>query len=261
MTDQSQLGSLRLAAKYRSLRKILRRQAIGSLIFGALAIVLGVIAMRVSSINAVLLLIGAGLLVLGVLDLALPRPWLLLAEGVALLVLATWNVLVMVANAAAGGPMGFIWVVIIQVILGIMLIRRYGEYRDTPSNAPPAEMLAWLDQSATTIRKTRPADSPYIIEWVANRNVWGNTRWRAQLAPDLATVVDSTGSEVFLLTRSEFNLTKGRKIMVGKRFYMTAQLGPLKLKGTISGEQFERFQAWRWAGMAQPGQGVWVPHA
>ena len=261
MTDQSQLASLRLAAQYRSLRKILRRQAIGSLIFGALAIVLGVIAMRVNSMNAVLLLIGASLLALGVLDLTLARPWLLLAEGVALLVLATWNVLVMLLNAAAGGPMGFIWVVIIQVILGISLIRRYGEYRDTPSMPPPADMLSWLDQSATAIRKTRPADSPYIIEWVANRNGWGNTRWRAQLAPDLATVVDSTGSEVFLLPRSEFNMTKGRKILFGKRFFLTAQLGPLKLKGSISGEQFERFQAWRWANMTQPGQGVWVPHA
>lgn len=262
MIDPTHLLGLQMAAKHRTLRRILRSSAIGSFIFGALALIIGFVMLEYTNLNLVLIALGVTLIVFGVLDLTMPRPGLLLADGILLLALAAWNVVVTVLNAAGGGRVNFGWIIIFQIMAGIYGIKRYREFKDTPTAAPPPPMLAWLDQTATTIRKTKPADSPYSIEWIGNRGAWnGANRWRAQLVGEIATAVDAAGAEVLLVPRQTFTITKGKKVVFGKRVKIVAQLGAISMKGTMEPAQFERFQAWRWAGMGQSPQGLWVPQA
>ena len=262
MIDPAHLPGLQMAAKYRTLRRILRSSAIGSFIFGTLALVIGGITLQYTNLNLILIGLGVALIVFGVLDLTMPRSGLLLADGILLLVLAAWNVVVTILNAAGGGRVNFGWIVIFQVLAGIYTIKRYGEFKDTPTVAPPAPILTWLDQTATTIRKTKPANSPFIVEWIGNRGSWNNaSRWRAQLVGETATAVDAAGAEVLLVPHQTFTITKGKKAVFGKRVKIVAQLGAISMKGTMEPAQFERFQAWRWAGMNQSPHGLWVPQA
>ena len=58
MIDPAHLPGLQMAAKYRTLRRILRSSAIGSFIFGTLALVIGGITLQYTNLN--LILIGRG---------------------------------------------------------------------------------------------------------------------------------------------------------------------------------------------------------
>lgn len=259
-----QYQSLQWAARYRGIRRLLRRSAIGAIIFGLISIVLGFVTLQLSSLNIILIILGIALFAQAALSYILPRPWVFIMEGILFVSLGGWNIMVTILNAAAGErPRSFLPILaIFQIGWGILAFKRYGEYRDVPNDAPPEDMLNWLNSMADTLRKTKPEQDASVIEFTAQRQFPPQAViWRGRLTPDSITLTDKGGAEVLILDRNGLSITPGKAVMLRKDM-LNAQivLDGKKYKGIISQASYERFAAWQQGGRAVQGD-VWVPRA
>ena len=97
-----EIEELQKISNYRSVNKGLRWPAIGSIIFGLIAIVSGVVSIEENPINLVLALIGIFLLIEGIWLIVAPNPKGMIADGIALLILGIWNITTTMMNWATG---------------------------------------------------------------------------------------------------------------------------------------------------------------
>ncbi|HHS13606.1 MAG TPA: hypothetical protein ENN03_07525 [bacterium] len=106
--------------------KQLKTGGIGSVIFGVINIVLGVITAAENPVNAVLAVFGLILLIEGIWLLVSPKPSGLIIDGLVLGMLGIWNILITIQNISAGGGTGsFLVYGIAQIFWGIQSYRRY----------------------------------------------------------------------------------------------------------------------------------------
>ncbi|HSC77053.1 MAG TPA: hypothetical protein VLB32_00700, partial [Candidatus Acidoferrales bacterium] len=80
-------AELQRAADFRTVRKTLRPAAFGSIVFGVIAIGMGIASLEDSPVNAVLVLLGLGLLGEGIWILVQPTPVGMIVDGIALCLL------------------------------------------------------------------------------------------------------------------------------------------------------------------------------
>src|SRR5260370_32291843 len=104
--DPADVDELQQVAEYRRARKTLRAAGIGGIVFGVLALAVGVPLLAVDLINAVLVMIGLLLLVEGIWNVTYPTAEGVIVDGLSLLVVGVWNIFVTIYNAVAagGGP-------------------------------------------------------------------------------------------------------------------------------------------------------------
>ena len=102
-----------------SARKIIKRVAIGGIIWGILNTTIGVFAVMVSIVNIGLVLLGLLMLGVGVLALVKPSRHTLLLEAIASGILVCWNIGIGIYNAAVFGgtdrPISFIAPLVVAI--------------------------------------------------------------------------------------------------------------------------------------------------
>jgi len=125
---------------YVLIHKKLKRAGIGSIVFGIIAVILGLIAMRESPINSIVVLIGIFLLIQGIWIVVKPTPAGLIVDGIALLIVGLWNSIVTLSGTSAGG---YIFGVLgaFQIIWGIQNFVQYNKFYGIPLEKPFAEGL------------------------------------------------------------------------------------------------------------------------
>ena len=87
-----EIEELQKVSNYRSVHKGLRWPAIGSILFGLIAVVSGSVFMEENLINLVLVLIGAFLLIEGIWLIVASNAKGMIADVVALLIIGIWNI-------------------------------------------------------------------------------------------------------------------------------------------------------------------------
>ncbi|MGH9812360.1 MAG: hypothetical protein ACRD4T_04420 [Candidatus Acidiferrales bacterium] len=234
-------ADLQRAADSRSVRKRLKPAAIGSIIFGVIAIGLGIASLEDSALNAFLVLLGFFLLGEGIWLLVQPTPVGMIVDGIALCLLGLWNLLVTVANmqSGAGGFRGFAVLGIFQIIMGIQSFRRYGRFAHLAGGTASAEAIQRVDALVAGIATASMKTSADIIEFAA-----GGQPWKGRLAPDLAVFVAGAEEEVVLAGKSEVTIAPQEPV-AGKSFAALFQLGPHSHKGSLSPEAYQRYEIWR----------------
>lgn len=158
------IDQLRAAAKFHELRSTLRGGAIGSLIFGALAIGVGGIAAGEDAIGGALLLLGLLLFANGVWIIAAPSAIGFVSNGIALMLVGLFNGGTAVLQLIGGEGGSYFWLILggLQVFWGLQDIRRYSSFAGTAR--PPEDVLQTAGQIITTVEKAGPADRPDVIE-------------------------------------------------------------------------------------------------
>lgn len=234
-------ADLQRAADFRSVRKRLKPAAIGSIIFGVIAVGLGVASLEDSSLNALLVLLGFFLLGEGIWLLVQPTPVGMIVDGIALCLLGVWNILVTVANmqSGAGGPRFFAALGIFQIIWGVQSFRRYGRFAHLAGGTASAEAIQRVDALVAGIFASSMKTAADIIEFTA-----GGQQWKGRLAPDLGVFVAGAEDEVVLAGKGEVSITPQEPV-AGKAFAATFQLGPHSHKGSLSPEAYQRYEIWR----------------
>ena len=239
------IGRLRAAAGYRTVIRSLRPAGIGSIVFGLVAIGLGISSMSGNPVNALLACLGFVLFGEGIWLVAAPTPAGMVVDGFALIVLGIWNLFVTVLNASSGGSSsgGFAVMGIWQVVWGFQSFGRYLRFRKTSLSPPSPESMAQIDQVVQELRKL-PAGAEGIIEFEAKGGP--HKRWKARLLPDLAVFVCGKEAEIVITARAETKITIAEAVRARSlNLPVVIDLGGRRLDGSISPEALERFRRWQ----------------
>lgn len=228
---------------YRLVRKTLRPAGIGSIVFGLVAKGTGFGGMEANPINAILGLIGIFLFVEGIWIVAAPTPAGMIVDGIALIILGIWNIIITFANSAAvggGGHRFFAVLGVWQIIWGFQSFGRYKRFSAMPMSRPSDETLRQIDDMVKELAKTKPKDATDVIAFQIK-----NRPWKGRLGQDSGIFVDAPGQEVVFVNRDRVRIEIQDKVLIGKALKASFTLGDRNLNGTISLESYERYDAWK----------------
>jgi len=236
MNEVQDIEELQRTADYRLLRKNLKGAAIGSIIFGVIAIGMGLVFMSEDPINVVLVFIGVFLLGEGIWLIRSPKPRGMIVDGIALCILGIWNIFVAITGEVGGlVVLGFF-----QIIWGIQSFRRYRRFSGMSSQKPSKESLRQVDDVVKSVTKAKPSESENIIELQM-----GNKSWKGELAKDVGIFVDRAGDEVVFARRGEVGFTTRGEVTPGKPRNISILIGDRAFDGKISPESMERYESWK----------------
>jgi len=245
-TSPEDKSALIKAADYKVVNSHLRPASFGSIIFGIIAIGLGGSMAGQNPINAFLVVIGIGLFIEGIWLLTSPGPKGFIVDGIALIILGFWNILVTFANASSGGgSVGFFFILgIWQIIWGFQSFGRYKRFAYLAGEKPSKEAMERLEQALHGIMASSYGTSADIVEFKAKKTAFKQWTWKGKLMDDAALFV--AGKKAIIPVRKdEVKLTlKGEPSGV-QRQKGTLHLGKQKIVGTISNESLDRLRAWK----------------
>jgi hypothetical protein len=246
-----EIEELQKISNYRSVNKVLRWSAIGSITFGLIAVVSGVISIEENPINLVLALIGVFLLIEGIWLILAPNPKGVIIDGIALFAIGIWNIITTMMNWAAGYTNGVFFYILgfIQIVWGIQSFTRYHHLSRIPSQKPNEESITRVNEIIKSVIKSQPGESKNVVQFeILGRFQFLGTSWKGKLSGDVGIFANRAGNEAVFTLRDEAQFTKKGKslsILSGKRINVSMKIGNRKLNGVMSPEFFNRLESWK----------------
>jgi len=240
----SEYGELQKAANYRSFGKTLRPSGIASIVFGLIAVVMGIAMIEDNPVNGVLVVIGLLLAVEGVWLVSAPSPGGLIADGIALIVLGIWNLVVTVMSASAAGGSGFGVLGAFQIIWGFQRFGRYGRVTKIAMVKPSPEVHRRLEQITGEVVQAKAIGDPRYVEFQGKTSKRSDT-WQGLLGDARAVFVRAGGSDYVFASREGVDLREVQTVHAGQTLKASFRLGDRAFSGTISPESFERYERWK----------------
>lgn len=238
MSKVQDIEELQKASGYYLLRKHLKGAAIGSIIFGLVAIVWGLVSIEENPINAGLVLIGAFLLGEGIWLIRSPRPSGVIVDGIALCILGMWNIVVGIAGVARWAVM----LGIFQIIWGIKSFGQYHRFSYLSSQKPSEQSLKQVEEIVKSVRKTKPSESESIIELQMDKKPW-----KGEITGDVGVFVAIASDDVIFARRGEVDFTTRGEVIPGKERKGFIKIGNTTFDGKISPESMGRYESWKGA--------------
>jgi hypothetical protein len=237
---------LQKVAEYRRAKRILRAAGIGGIIFGLLALVIGVPLLEQNPINLILVLLGLVLLGEGIWNVALPTAEGVIVDGIALILVGLWNIFVSVLNVAAGATEGAHWgvVALFQIGYGIYRFTMYGRFYQAFQERPPAEDVKRLDDIVAKVMRSTYKNSADIINF-QTRSFFKQQTWKGQLTGAAALFVDQLGHDVLIAPQDDVEFVKQGKVLIGRTLKVTFRIKDQTFNGLISPESFARYEQWK----------------
>ena len=235
-------------ANFRWLRKTLRAGGIGSMIFGALAVIAGASGMGKEMLDTILFSIGLFLLLEGIWIVNAPSPAGVAVDGVALLILGAFNIGSTIYDIKTGeaghASRGFVMLGIWQIIWGLQGLSRHKTFSSLPIAKPPKERLRWLDSIARLVSNTGTAKASDVIAFSVHSD---KKQLPAQvlLAPDTAIITMDSGRRMLFVRKADLDITSQGSVGVGAFTSMSFSAGTMVGTGVISDESFARYEAWK----------------
>ena len=240
-----ELSELKKAVDSRMIQKMLRPAAIGSIVFGVIAVVMGTQGAEDVPINNVLALIGVLLFIEGIWCAAAPQPVGLVVDGIALIILGIWNILVTIANIEAGAQSmsGFILLGIWQISWGIQSIKRYKHYSYLSGVTVSQESRQNLDNMVNNIKLASASGDDSIIEFQV-KTLFKKTSLKGKPVEGMLLFVGPKG-ELFMdeISKIEIKPTKANSTAYPMR--ASLNICGLTQLGEINQESMDRFHRWK----------------
>ncbi|MDX9980284.1 MAG: hypothetical protein RBU25_09700 [Lentisphaeria bacterium] len=242
LADDS-FAELQKVSNYRLVRKTLRGAGIGSIIFGLIAMFIGFGGMAENPINALLGVIGLFLLVEGIWLVVAPTPAGMIVDGIALIILGVWNIFITLANAAGGeGGGGFAVMGVFQIIWGCQGFGRYARFSSMPVEKPSPETVKMIDDIVKEILKMKGKTDQDLVEFQMEGKAW-----KGRLSEDMAVFVEVLTQDVAFARKDAVRILPQGKALIGKTIKATIKFRDKAQNGTISPENFARYEAWKGA--------------
>lgn len=249
--EQYEIDEMRKVLGKKLLLRQLRPRGIGSIIFGAIALVVGGIGITVNPINGVLAALGVFLIVEGIWLLAAPSPQGFIVDGCALIALGVWNILVTIQNMSAdsGAAPHFGVLGLIQLAWGIQSFGNFKRASEMLSVTTSQDAINRVDALVNTVTKSNSKSNPGYFE-VRQQNFLTDQYWKGILLDDIAVLAAVRTHEGIIASRDDFSLTlRGKrpagKHPIGKAITATLVAGGKKMPVQIKAASLERLQAWK----------------
>jgi hypothetical protein len=238
MEITSDLRDLKKASDIRRLRGHLRPAGIGSIIFGILAVYLGVEFGKDNALNQFLIFLGIFLIAEGAWIIFKPRPAGMIMDGIALMIIGGWNLLISFAAIEEAGP--FLVLGIFQIGWGIQSIAQYGKFKHVETYQPAPALLSEAKTLTDRVTKSNPKKVEDIIDFKGKKLIW-----KAGLAANGAVLVQLPAGEAFFVAKEDFKIEK--VLPKKKGFDISIEFDGQKFPGFISEEQLQKFESWKGA--------------
>jgi len=238
---------LQKTADYRTVLKSLKTAGIWSILFGAIALVLGMVAPSIWVLSALgLVLVGTG-----VWNIVAPRPAGIIVDGVTLLMVGAYSLVFTVLAVTQGGGASAHWAVlgVTQLVWGAGRIGSYRRYASAFLEQPSDAELQQLDQAVDAVRNARPKETSGVIQIAVDglhRSVW-----KAKLTGDDAIFVEVTGHDVVIGTRESVEIENRGRVMIGSAVKVTVSVDGHELKGTMPAAAWRLYEQWK-TGIVMP---------
>ncbi|MDD5542985.1 MAG: hypothetical protein PHX83_07395 [Acidobacteriia bacterium] len=239
-------GELQQAADYFAVGKLLRPAGIGSVVFGIVAIALGSSMMSENPINAILAVIGVFLLIEGVWVMAAPAPAGMIVDGIALIVLGIWNIIVTISNASSGasGPHFFAILGLWQVVWGFQSFGRYSRFSGRVSGKPPQELINQVAAISKSLAAKGASQQPEVMEFTVGVKRAKRT-WKGKLLDDLAVFSIEKEADFIVADKSSVNFSQQSGVSSAGGVSVSFNIGSRSGDATMTSNQFEKYQRWK----------------
>ncbi|MCU0288513.1 MAG: DUF308 domain-containing protein [Acidobacteria bacterium] len=229
----------------RAIKKMLRPAAIGSIIFGIIAVFMGGQAANDNPVNVILALIGVVLILEGIWCAVSPLPIGLVVDGIVLIVLGAWNGFVTILNiqAGAGGSRGFMILGIWQVVLGIKNINLYRNYAYLTHSPATEESIQRFDLMTANINQLSEHVDDSIIEFKA-KTLFKDTSLKGKLIENMILFVHA-GKESYMDKVSNVQLKPNKENPAQYPAKASLSIGGMVFQGEVSQQSFEKFTRWQ----------------
>ena len=240
---------LQAAADAYSVARFVKSSAVGSLIFGGLALVVGLPGLLDSPINAGLVALGAMLLAGGIWGLSSPSPAGIVYQGVALIVIGAWNLVASGTALAAEPGLGidavFLALGCAQIYWAVGCFRRYRRVAGAGAVQASPEAARWAEQAVEGIATAVPKQRGDMVVLVQ-----GIMPWKGWLGGDGAIFVRQDRSDVLIAPPEDVSLTVDRSH--GRYAEVRLGIGGRDLRGKVVPEHVRRLEAWLAAATCEP---------
>ncbi len=246
-----EFDELQRVASRRILLKNLRGRGIGSIIWGLIAIGLGIAGMEVDRLNAILAAIGVFLTIEGIWVVAAPAPVGLIVDGFALLILGIWNLAITVISVSSGVPPIFAIIGVLQIAWGCQSFFKYAQFSKTSPAEPSATALQRFDQLVNYIREANVTDDASLVAFITS----GQIEWKGQFRATGAVFVAQRGGkrsrdrkpadgDIIFAAKPDVSFRKNADGLVANTLKMTFSIKARKFSGVMPQEAFDRYETW-----------------
>lgn len=245
--ESHKLSELKKAADSRMIQKMLLPAAIGSIIFGIIAIIIGMGGGQdAHPINIILAFIGMALIVVGTWCAAAPNPLGLRVDGIALTILGVWNILVIILNLSYGvkNMSWFILVGLWQITWGIHSIKRSKYYYYYLSGMTiNQESLQELNNIANNINQASVKEDESMIEFRI-KTLFHNTLLKGKLLEGMILFVGPKGT-FYMDKISKIEIRPFKTISTAYPAKASLNICGHTLVGEIPRKLMDRYQRWK----------------
>lgn len=239
-TDQEKrerLDQMTKIAAYLHLKKGTRPGAIGSIIFGVIAVITGVAMLSENPVNGILIVIGIFLLIEGIVVLAMPSPAGLILEGIGMWMVGLWNFGLTILEFATGAGWS-LWGVLglSQMAWGSQSFAGYRRFAEGEEAASDDFLTNEVESTVKDVLKAKARTRQDIITFR-----FGSIAWKGYLGRRYGTFSSINGRDTQFLLRDDINFTEKGKALLGKILKVRISMDHKEMDGTISPEHLERF--------------------
>jgi hypothetical protein len=236
-----ELVTLKNVFGYKVILKSLRPRAVGSVIFGVIAVVMGWLSVSENPLNIVLLLIGVFLLSEGTWLIVTPKPKGMVVDGIALLLVGAWNIFVTVINLVNGGGTGGLFGVygIFQIVWGIQSFVKYSKFQKQYNDKPSTDDMKRVNDIIESVANSNPIESEDVVQFKSGK------QWMVKLLGDVAIFVTTKRNDVIVANRDEIVFANFGKKTFSKKLEFSLTVGERIIGGEISPESMKRLETWK----------------
>jgi hypothetical protein len=239
---------LHLIAEYHTACRALRMMGGGGIVFGIIAIVVGMgFAFTGYPINLVLALIGLCLLAAGIWCLALPGAEGVIVNGLALIFVGLWNIFITVLDLATGATPRIWWAVVgvLLIAAAVKCFQQYARFSAALRHGVSKDELAMMDKLVKTILKANAKEDEDIVTFQVRPFAQHPKAWRGQLGRNGAVFVDKNSKEVLVAPKEEVRIEPHGKVLIGQTLKASVKIRDHKWEALISPTSFDRYRDWK----------------
>jgi len=230
---------------YYSLKRILSSPSVGSIIFGALALLAGFGAREPTLSDIAFGLFGCFLFLEGILMIVSPSLALLRIDGITIIAIGIWNIAGSIASGKFSALNVFFAILgIFQIGWGRKYLKFHGIMLKSPIAKPPKRILGEIDSLAKDISKRKPQNDPNVIEFTASTTI-GPANWKASLLKDAAIFVRTDRRQILLAPRGDVEIVSGYIKDRRNEIEADIRIRNFVLKSRLKTDVLEFLLAWR----------------
>jgi len=242
-------SELQQAAIYCGMARTLRGIGIGNILWGIVIILFGVTnAMSalsgVSVTTTIGLVFGVAYIFFGVVFIA-EGIWLIAAPSASGLLVAAFTMFVSCVLFIAG-PL----LIIVLVLFGLSLIRRYQKYGPLMAERPAPAMMAQAGELLNRLRKAARKRTLELIEF-NSAGAFVRRMWRGLLQDNLVVLIayekrffGMAIEDIYFLSPEEISIDVKGKVLIGKMLKGTLMVQGKQFTGTIPPVCYDRYEVW-----------------